>query len=77
MELEKSTCLTSFSTTKIQSSREYGTDTKTNVDQWNKIESLNPHTYGHFIFGKGGKNIQWGKRQFFQHVLLRKLVNHL
>ena len=31
-----------------------------NVDQWNKIESLeiNPHTYGYLIFYKGGKNIQ-------------------
>ena len=22
---------------------------------------MNPHTYGHLIFDKGGKNIQWRK----------------
>ena len=38
-----------------------------NIDQWNKTESpeIHPHTYGHFIFYKGGKNIPWRNDNLF------------
>ena len=46
------------------------------VDQWNRIEDLemNTHTYGHLIFDKGAKTIQWKKRQHFQQMVLAQLV---
>ena len=37
------------------------------IDQWNNIENpeVNPHTYAHVIFDKGGTNIQWHKQSLF------------
>ena len=39
-----------------------------NIDQWNKTENLeiNPCTYGHLNFDKGGKIIQWRKDNLFK-----------
>ena len=70
MELEESTCLTSGSTTKPQSSRLTVLVQRQNIAQRNKIESaeINPCTFGHLIFDKGGKNIQWRKDNLFNKL---------
>jgi hypothetical protein len=37
------------------------------VDQWNRIEDpeMYSHTYGHLIFDKGAKTIQWKRYSIF------------
>ena len=67
MELEESTCLTSGSTTKPQSSRQYGTGTKTkyrSMEQNRKPRDKSMHLWTPYL-SKGGKNIQWRKDNVF------------
>jgi hypothetical protein len=42
----------------------------------NRIEDpeMNPHTYGHLIFDKEAKTIQWKKEHFPQMVLAQLVV---
>ena len=66
MELEESICLISGSSTKPQSSRQYGTGTKReiqiNLTKQPRDKSIHLWTP---YFDKGGKNIQWRKDNLF------------
>ena len=69
MELEELTCLTSGSTTKPQSSRQYGTGTKTEI-QINgtkyKAQRYIHAPMGTLSLTKKEKNIQWRKNNLFK-----------
>ena len=69
MGLEESTCLTSVSTKKPHSHQDSMVlaqiQKHRSMEQSKKPRDLNPHTYGHLIFDKEGKNIQWRKDNFF------------
>ena len=48
--------------------KQYGTSTKTNINQWNTIErpEISSHTVSKMIHNEGDKNMQWRKDNLFK-----------
>ena len=78
MELEESTCLTSDYTTKLQSSRQYGTGTKyhRSMEQNRKPRDKLTHLWTPYLWQRR-QEYTMEKRQSLLQVVLGKLVNHL
>ena len=47
--------------------KQHGTGTKTDIDQWDRTETseITPHIYNHVIFDRPDKNKQWEKDSLF------------